>query len=164
MLVAIDRVPFESLAPGGAPSGQNSIRDFGKLEEIIIILHLLIFFSIFSVFPVERDIHRPGYIAFFIKPSPFEVNNTAFYNTAITTRRPWGSTVDPALMARANNDRLLYNRLKEEEFLSNKMRVKDELIRREAHYKSIEAKRRNEVKNELDIDILTTVDQSMAKT
>ncbi|KAM8716055.1 hypothetical protein ACLKA7_003008 [Drosophila subpalustris] len=101
----------------------------------------------FCVFPVERDIHRPGYIAFFIKPSPFEVNNTAFYSTGITTRRPWASTIDPTLMAKANNDRFLYDTLKEEDFLRNKMKVKDELQRREGLYKAIETRRRDEEKN-----------------
>ncbi|XP_060666865.1 uncharacterized protein LOC132798881 isoform X1 [Drosophila nasuta] len=117
----------------------------------------------FCVFPVERDVRRPGYIAFFIKPSPFEVNNTAFYSTAVTTRRPWVTTADPLLMAKANNDRMLYKKLKAAEFLENKKLVKNELIRREARYKSIEEVRRNEEKNHIDVGLITTTDQGKAK-
>lgn len=90
---------------------------------------LFIFIS-FSVFPVDRNVKQPGYVAFFIKPNPFEVNNTAFYDNKITTRRPWVATVDPQLMAQANNDWGTYNALREQRFFENKKAVRQEIIRR----------------------------------
>ncbi|XP_017153240.2 uncharacterized protein LOC108162825 [Drosophila miranda] len=84
----------------------------------------------FCVFPVDRDIKRPGFIAIFIKPSPFAVNNTALYENVITTRRPWVPTVDAILMEQANHDQKVYYQLRNEEFLDTKRAALAELGRR----------------------------------
>ncbi|EDW63932.2 uncharacterized protein Dvir_GJ10477 [Drosophila virilis] len=114
----------------------------------------------FCVFPVERDINRPGYMAIFIKPNPFEVNNTAFYEDEITTRRPWASTIDLELLARLENDRKKYNDVKEQEFHLNKRKVKEEMHRRVNFFNQGDY----QPKKDLNFKTLTTIDQSMTKT
>lgn len=109
---------------------------------------------------MERDINRPGYVAIFIKPNPFEVNNTAFYDDEITTRRPWASTMDLELLARLENDRKKYNDVKEQEFLLNKRKVKEEMHRRVNFFNQGDY----QPKNDLKFKTLTTIDQSMTKT
>lgn len=109
-------------------------------------MDLLNFVCFYSVFPVDRNSKRPGYVAFFIKPNPFKVNNTAFYDNKITTRRPWAATVDPQLMAQANNDWGTYNELKEQRFFANKKKVRQEIIRRGDLVGAIEFARKAEEK------------------
>ncbi|XP_068150801.1 uncharacterized protein [Drosophila tropicalis] len=104
----------------------------------------------FCVFPVDRDITRPGYMAIFIKPSPFPINNTALYEQEITTRRPWVTTANSNLMAQANNDSKLYRKLRQAEFILNKEEVQDEIDRRIQIYPQIEKNRVKEAQNQSD--------------
>lgn len=101
-------------------------------------------FHLFSVFPVERDVKQPGYVAIFIKPNPFKVNNTAFYQTQITTRRPWASTIDLELMKQANNKKDVYDELLNEKFWKNKKKVRQEVVRRERINEQFEEQRRRQ--------------------
>lgn len=108
---------------------------------------------------MERNVRRPGFIAFFIQPSPFEVNNTALYANQITTRRPWASTVDPQLMTEAKRNLQKYNTLKEERFRENKKIVKQEIARRSEISVAIEAARRAE-----EIDQSNAIESPLDKT
>lgn len=144
---------------GGDPSSTRRL--IGRLLCLAIGFPILTEFSFWpsSVFPVERNVRRPGFIAFFVRPNPFEVNNTALYQNQITTRRPWASTMDPNLMAEAKNNLQLYNTLKEERFLENKKMVKDEISRRAEINVVIEAARRQE-----EIDQSTAIESPLDKT
>ncbi|SPP79460.1 uncharacterized protein LOC117581681 [Drosophila guanche] len=95
----------------------------------------------FCVFPVDRDVKRPGYMAIFIKPSPFAINNTAMYENLVTTRRPWAPTVDARLMEIAKEQKIRYRKVKDEEFTRNKVAVLAELGRRADIYKDFEKDR-----------------------
>ncbi|EDW29104.1 GL19535 [Drosophila persimilis] len=95
----------------------------------------------FCVFPVDRDIKRPGFIAIFIKPSPFAVNNTALYENVITTRRPWVPTVDAILMEQANHDQKVYHQLRNEEFQDTKRAALAELGRRSQIFRDFDKNR-----------------------
>ncbi|XP_020806993.1 uncharacterized protein LOC110183143 [Drosophila serrata] len=90
------------------------------------------------VFPRERNVTQPGYMAIFIKPSMFRNNNTAFYNTMITTRRPWGVTVDPDLMKEVKNNKTEYEIHLNQKFRRSKQIVQQELERRAKIFDSIE--------------------------
>ncbi|KRG02512.1 uncharacterized protein Dmoj_GI16002, isoform C [Drosophila mojavensis] len=98
----------------------------------------------YCVFPVERDVKKPGYVAFFIKPNPFKVNNTAFYQTEITTRRPWAATIDLELMQQANNQSDVYDELLTDQFWQNKVKVRKEVKRRARIKEQFEEERRKE--------------------
>ncbi|ALC39225.1 CG14913 [Drosophila busckii] len=84
----------------------------------------------YCVFPIERNVSRPGYMAMFIKPSPFAINNTALYGDEITTRRPWATTINQTLMDQADGDLDAYNRLNQALYERNKLRVQHELLAR----------------------------------
>ncbi|XP_030079276.1 spore wall protein 2 isoform X2 [Drosophila hydei] len=112
------------------------------------------------VFPVDRDVKQPGYVAIFIKPNPFKVNNTAFYQTEITTRRPWAATVDLELMQQANNNISVYEKLKLAKFLLNKKLVKEESERRARIYES----KLFGQPTGMQLRTLTTTDPHMTKT
>lgn len=109
---------------------------------------------------MDRDVKQPGYVAIFIKPNPFKVNNTAFYQTEITTRRPWAATVDLELMQQANNNISVYEKLKLAKFLLNKKLVKEESERRARIY---ESKLFGQTTG-MQLRTLTTTDPHMTKT
>ncbi|XP_041631514.2 uncharacterized protein [Drosophila kikkawai] len=97
------------------------------------------------VFPRERNASRPGYMAIFIKPSLFRNNNTALYNTVITTRRPWEITVNVDLMEDVKNNKTEYNIRRRQQFRSNKRAVSEEFDRRRKIFNAIAEVQRLEV-------------------
>ncbi|TDG46720.1 hypothetical protein AWZ03_006900 [Drosophila navojoa] len=116
------------------------------------------------VFPVERDVKQPGYVAIFIKPNPFKVNNTAFYQTEITTRRPWSATIDLEVMQEANNQSDVYDKLMNKRFWENKREVRKEVIRRKNINEQFEEQRRREDQASTQTRDLTAIEPPMTKT
>ncbi|KAI8043680.1 uncharacterized protein LOC128263342 [Drosophila gunungcola] len=100
----------------------------------------------FCVFPTDRDISRPGYVAIFIKPSLFLANHTAFYNRPISTRRPWTSNFSARLLNGTIKKSAQYKKDKLTEWERNKMAVNKELSRRARIFEAIDRLRWQEAK------------------
>ncbi|XP_017059187.2 uncharacterized protein LOC108099997 [Drosophila ficusphila] len=99
----------------------------------------------FCVFPKDRDISKPGYVAIFIKPSVFPANHTALYSSPITTRRPWNMNFNSRT---GNNDTVRNSagsKIKaRSDWERNKQAVNKELARRARIFETIDRLRMEE--------------------
>ncbi|XP_016990700.2 uncharacterized protein LOC108052736 [Drosophila rhopaloa] len=100
----------------------------------------------FCVFPKDRDVSRPGYVAIFIKPSLFPANHTAFYNRPISTRRPWKSNLSAKILNETVRNSAQYKKEQDTEWERNKLAVNKELSRRARIFEAIDRLRLQEAK------------------
>ncbi|XP_017014858.3 uncharacterized protein [Drosophila takahashii] len=100
----------------------------------------------FCVFPKDRDISMPGYVAIFIKPSLFPANHTALYNKPISTRRPWKTNLNTKIL----NETAINSPTKKSqksEWDRNKVAVNKELVRRARIFETIDRLRMEEARH-----------------
>ncbi|XP_016938503.4 uncharacterized protein [Drosophila suzukii] len=100
----------------------------------------------FCVFPKDRNISMPGYVAIFIKPSLFPANHTAFYNKPISTRRPWNTSLNTKVLNETARRSTLYKKNPKTEWERNKLAVNKELVRRARIFETIDRLRMEEAR------------------
>ncbi|XP_016962988.2 uncharacterized protein LOC108033234 [Drosophila biarmipes] len=100
----------------------------------------------FCVFPKDRNITMPGYVAIFIKPSLFPANHTALYNKPISTRRPWNTSLNTKVLNETARSPTLYRKNQKTEWERNKVAVNKELVRRARIFETIDRLRMEEAK------------------
>ncbi|XP_002036623.2 uncharacterized protein LOC6612106 [Drosophila sechellia] len=99
----------------------------------------------FCIFPKDRIITKPGYVAIFIKPSLFPANNTALYDHPISTRRPWSnSNYNTKILNETEKNSKAYKKEQQLEWERNKMAVQKELDRRARIFEAIDRLRMEE--------------------
>ncbi|EDW88035.2 uncharacterized protein Dyak_GE18507 [Drosophila yakuba] len=96
------------------------------------------------VFPKDRSISKPGYVAIFIKPSLFPANHTALYNHPISTRRPWTSNYNTKILNGTDTNSKAYKKEQQLDWERNKMAVQRELDRRARIFDAIDRLRMEE--------------------